>query len=201
MARYTGPRARISRRFNEPILGENKALQKKNYAPGMHGRGKKRKQSEYAIQLAEKQKAKYIYGLLERQFAKLFDTASRKSGVTGELLLQLLEARLDNTVYRLGIAPTRRAARQLVSHCHITVNGEIVNVPSYTLRPGDAVGVRERSKSLEVITNSLSVQGAKKYNWLEWNVQEMEGKIINLPPRQDIPENINEQLIVELYSK
>jgi small subunit ribosomal protein S4 len=201
MARYTGPRARISRRFNEPILGENKALQKKNYAPGMHGRGKKRKQSEYATQLAEKQKAKYIYGLLERQFAKLFDTASRKSGVTGELLLQLLEARLDNTVYRLGIAPTRRAARQLVSHCHITVNGEIVNVPSFTLRPGDTVGVRERSKSLEVITNSLSIQGAKKYNWLEWNDQDMEGKIINLPPRQDIPENINEQLIVELYSK
>lgn len=201
MARYTGPKVRISRRFNEPILGDNKALQKKNYAPGQHGRGKKRKQSEYATQLAEKQKAKYIYGLLERQFSKLFDTATRKKGVTGEVLLQLLEARLDNTVYRLGIAPTRRAARQLVSHKHILVNGDVVNIPSVSLAPGDVVAVRERSKSLESITNSLSVQGAKKYNWLEWNTSEMEGKLINLPPRQDIPENINEQLIVELYSK
>lgn len=201
MARYTGPRARISRRFGEPILGDNKALQKKNYAPGMHGRGKKRKQSEYAIQLAEKQKAKYTYGLLERQFAKLFDKASRKKGVTGEVLLQLLESRLDNTVYRLGIAPTRRAARQLVSHKHILVNGEVVNVPSFTLRPGDVVEVRERSKSLEAITNSLSLQGAKKYNWLEWDNSEMSGKLIHLPARVDIPENINEQLIVELYSK
>jgi small subunit ribosomal protein S4 len=201
MARYTGPRARISRRFGEPILGDNKALQKKNYAPGMHGKGKKRKQSEYAIQLAEKQKAKYIYGLLERQFAKLFDKASRKKGITGETLLQLLEARLDNVVYRLGIAPTRRAARQLVSHKHITVNGELVNIPSYTLRPGDKVGVREKSKSLEAITVSLSIQGAKKYPWLEWDGNEMEGKLIHIPVRQDIPENINEQLIVELYSK
>lgn len=201
MARYTGPKVRISRRFNEPIMGENKALQKKNYAPGQHGRGKKRKQSEYAVQLAEKQKAKYIYGLLERQFAKLFGEASRKKGVTGEVLLQLLEARLDNTVYRLGIAPTRRAARQLVIHKHITVNGELVNIPSFTLRPGDSIGVRERSKSLEVIGNSLSLQGARKYNWLEWDNQEMSGKLINLPLRQDIPENINEQLIVELYSK
>ena len=201
MARYTGPKVRISRRFNEPILGDNKALQKKNYAPGQHGRGKKRKQSEYATQLAEKQKAKYIYGLLERQFSKLFDTASRKKGVTGEVLLQLLEARLDNTVYRLGIAPTRRAARQLVSHKHILVNGDVVNIPSVSLTPGDVVAVRERSKSLETITNSLSIQGAKKFNWLEWNTSEMEGKLINLPPREDIPENINEQLIVELYSK
>lgn len=201
MARYTGPRARISRRFGEPILGDNKALQKKNYAPGMHGKGKKRKQSEYAVQLAEKQKAKYIYGLLERQFAKLFDKASRKKGITGETLLQLLEARLDNVVYRLGIAPTRRAARQLVSHKHITVNGELVNIPSYTLRPGDKVGVREKSKSLEAITVSLSIQGAKKYPWLEWDGNEMEGKLIHVPVRQDIPENINEQLIVELYSK
>lgn len=201
MARYTGPKVRISRRFNEPIMGENKALQKKNYAPGQHGRGKKRKQSEYAVQLAEKQKAKYIYGLLERQFAKLFGEASRKKGVTGEVLLQLLEARLDNTVFRLGIAPTRRGARQLVIHKHITVNGEIVNIPSFTLRPGDRIGVRERSKSLEVIGASLSLQGSRKYNWLEWNDQEMEGKLINLPLRQDIPENINEQLIVELYSK
>jgi len=201
MARYTGPKARISRRYNEPILGDNKALQKKNYAPGMHGRGKKRKLSEYAIQLSEKQKAKYIYGLLERQFAKLFNEASRKKGVTGEILLQLLEARLDNTVYRLGIAPTRRAARQLVLHKHILVNGDVVNIASYKLKPGDLVGVRERSKSLEVITESLSVQGAKKYNWLEWDNAELVGKLINVPSREDIPENINEQLIVELYSK
>lgn len=201
MARYTGPKVRISRRFNEPILGENKALAKKNYAPGQHGRGKKRKQSEYATQLAEKQKAKYIYGLLERQFAKLFSEASRKKGVTGETLLQLLEARLDNTVFRLGIAPTRRAARQLVLHKHIQVNGDTVNIPSFTLKPGDLVGVRERSKSLEAITNSLSVQGSRKYNWLEWDNNEYVGKIVHLPPRQDIPENINEQLIVELYSK
>ncbi len=201
MARYTGPKARISRRFNEPILGENKALQKKNYAPGQHGKGKKRKQSEYAIQLAEKQKAKYIYGVLERQFENIFDKASRKKGVTGEVLLQMLESRLDNTVYRLGIAPSRRAARQLVVHKHITVNGEIVNIPSVNLRAGDKVAVREKSKSLESITGSLSIQGAKKYNWLEWDNSEMEGKLINLPLRADIPENINEQLIVELYSK
>jgi small subunit ribosomal protein S4 len=201
MARYTGPKVRISRRFNEPVMGENKALQKKNYPPGMHGKTKKRKVSEYATQLAEKQKAKYIYGLLERQFAKMFDKASRKKGVTGEVLLQLLEARLDNTVYRLGIAPTRRAARQLVIHKHITVNGEIVNVPSFTLKSGDEVGVRERSKSLETITNSLSVQSARKYAWLEWNNSEMAGKLLHVPLRSDIPENINEQLIVELYSK
>jgi len=201
MARYTGPRVRISRKFGEPILGDNKALQKKNYPPGMHGKTKKRKVSEYATQLAEKQKAKYIYGLLERQFAKLFDKATRKKGVTGEVLLQLLEARLDNTVYRLGIAPTRRAARQLVSHKHITVNGEIVNIPSFNLKAGDIVGVRERSKSLESITNSLSIQGAKKYHWLEWDNSEYAGKLIHVPLRQDIPENINEQLIVELYSK
>jgi small subunit ribosomal protein S4 len=201
MARYTGPKVRISRRFNEPILGDNKALQKKNYAPGQHGRGKKRKQSEYATQLYEKQKAKYIYGLLERQFAKLFAEASRKKGVTGETLLQLLESRLDNTVYRLGIAPTRRAARQLVLHKHISVNGEIVNISSYTLKPGDLVGVRERSKSLEVVTNSLANQASRRYNWLEWDSNEMVGKMVNVPLRADIPENINEQLIVELYSK
>ena len=201
MARYIGPKVRISRRFNEPIMGDNKALQKKNYAPGQHGKGKKRKQSEYAIQLAEKQKAKYIYGVLERQFAHTFDKATRKKGVTGEVLLQMLEARLDNTVYRLGVAPTRRAARQLVGHKHILVNGDVVNIPSYTLKPGDIVGVREKSKSLEAITDSLSIQSAKKYNWLTWDGGEMEGKLINLPPREDIPENINEQLIVELYSK
>lgn len=201
MARYTGPKAKISRRFNEPIMGDSKALAKKSYAPGQHGRGKKRKQSEYAIQLAEKQKAKYIYGVLERQFANTFDKASRKKGVTGEVLLQMLESRLDNTVYRLGIAPTRRGARQLVVHKHILVNGEVVNIPSFMLKPGDSVEVREKSKSLEAITNSLSIQSAKKYNWLEWDGHGMVGKLINLPPRQDIPENINEQLIVELYSK
>jgi len=201
MARYTGPKARISRRFNEPILGESKALLKKNYPPGMHGKGKKRKQSEYAVQLAEKQKAKFIYGVLERQFENIFDKASRKKGVTGEVLLQMLESRLDNMVYRLGVAPTRRAARQLVVHKHITVNGEVVNIPSVNLRAGDKIAVREKSKSLETITNSLSVQSAKKYNWLEWEGNEMEGKIINLPLRSEIPENINEQLIVELYSK
>ena len=201
MARYTGPKVRISRRFNEPIMGDNKALQKKNYAPGMHGKGKKRKQSEYAIQLAEKQKAKYIYGVLERQFAHTFDKATRKKGVTGEVLLQMLEARLDNAVFRLGIAPTRRAARQLVSHKHILVNGDVVNIPSFSLKPGDMVEVREKSKSLEAITNSLSTQSAKRYNWLEWDGHEMVGKFISLPPREDIPENINEQLIVELYSK
>ncbi|MCB0487231.1 MAG: 30S ribosomal protein S4 [Cyclobacteriaceae bacterium] len=201
MARYTGPKTKISRRFGEPILGDSKALQKKNYGPGQHGRGKKRKQSEYAVQLAEKQKAKYIYGILEKQFENIFDKASRKKGVTGEVLLQMLEARLDNTVYRLGIAPTRRAARQLVVHKHILVNGDVVNVPSYTLRPGDALEVREKSKSLEAITDSLATQASKRYNWLEWDSSELSGKLINLPPREDIPENINEQLIVELYSK
>jgi small subunit ribosomal protein S4 len=201
MARYTGPKARISRRFNEPILGESKALQKKNYAPGQHGKTKKRKLSEYAVQLAEKQKAKYIYGVLERQFENTFDKATRKKGVTGEVLLQLLESRLDNTVYRLGIAPTRRAARQLVVHRHIVVNEGVVNIPSFSLKPGDVVGVREKSKSLETISNSLSIGSSKKYNWLEWDGSEMVGKLVNLPLRADIPENINEQLIVELYSK
>ncbi len=201
MARYTGPKVRISRRFNEPIMGDNKALQKKNYPPGMHGKGKKRKLSEYAIQLAEKQKAKFIYGVLERQFAHTFDKATRKKGVTGEVLLQMLEARLDNVVYRLGIAITRRAARQLVVHKHVVVNGDVVNIPSYTLKPGDVIEVREKSKSLEAITNSLALKSAQKYNWLEWDAREFTGKLINLPIRQDIPENINEQLIVELYSK
>jgi small subunit ribosomal protein S4 len=201
MARYRGPKAKISRKFGEPVLGASKTLQKKNYPPGQHGRGRRRKQSEYAIQLAEKQKAKYIYGVLERQFANLFDKASRKEGITGTNLLQLLEARLDNTVYRLGIAPTRRAARQLVSHKHITVNGEIVNVPSYSLKAGDVIGVREKSKSLEAITNSLTGQGAKRYSWLEWDNSEMAGKFVTKPTRDEIPENVKEQLIVELYSK
>ena len=200
MARYTGPKTKISRKFGEPIFGASKALQKKAYPPGQHGRGRRKKQSEYAIQLAEKQKAKYTYGVLERQFANVFDKASRKSGITGEILLQLLEARLDNTVFRLGIAPTRRAARQLVSHKHITVNGELVNVPSYTLKSNDIVGVREKSKSLEAITDSLA-SNARSYSWLEWNSVDMSGKFLNSPSREEIPENIKEQLIVELYSK
>jgi small subunit ribosomal protein S4 len=201
MARYTGPRTRISRRFGEPVMGDSKALQKKNYAPGMHGRNKKRKQSEYSIQLKEKQKAKYTYGILERQFAKTFDTAARKQGITGENLLKLLESRLDNTVYRLGIATSRRAARQLVIHKHIVVNGDVVNIPSFQLKPGDQLGVREKSKSLESITDSLSTQSAKKFTWLEWDSASMLGKFVTYPQRQEIPENIQEQLIVELYSK
>ncbi|MEO9868931.1 30S ribosomal protein S4 [Ekhidna sp.] len=200
MARYTGPKTKISRRFGEPIFGASKALQKKAYPPGQHGRGRRKKQSEYAIQLAEKQKAKYTYGVLERQFANVFDKASRKSGITGEILLQLLEARLDNTVFRLGIAPTRRAARQLVSHKHITVNGSVVNVPSYTLKNNDIIGVREKSKSLEAITDSLA-SNARSYSWLEWDSSNMNGKFLNSPSREEIPENIKEQLIVELYSK
>jgi len=200
MARYTGPKTKISRKFGEPIFGASKALQKKAYPPGQHGRGRRRKQSEYAIQLAEKQKAKYTYGVLEKQFANVFDKASRKSGITGEILLQMLEARLDNTVYRLGIAPTRRAARQLVSHKHITVNGELVNIPSYSLKSNDVIGVREKSKSLEAITDSLK-SNAKGYSWLEWDTVSMSGKYLNAPSREEIPENIKEQLIVELYSK
>ena len=201
MARYRGPKAKISRRFNEPIFGPSKALQKKNYPPGQHGRGRRKKQSEYAIQLMEKQKAKYTYGVLERQFSNLFDLASRKQGITGELLLQYLESRLDNVVFRLGIARSRRAARQLISHKHITINGEIVNIPSYQVKLGELVGVREKSKSLEAITDSLLSARANRYGWLEWDSIDMQGKLINLPPREDIPENIQEQLIVELYSK
>lgn len=201
MARYIGPKAKIARRFNDPIFGPSKAVQKKNYPPGQHGRGRRKKQSEYAIQLLEKQKAKYTYGVLEKQFANIFDKATRRGGITGEVLLQMLEARLDNTVYRLGIAKTRRGARQLVLHKHITVNGEIVNVPSYTLRQGDLVGVRERSKSLEVITESLASRGGKRFSWIEWDDKEMVGKFLNVPQRDEIPENIQEQLIVELYSK
>ncbi len=201
MARYKGPKAKIARRFNDPIFGHSKALQKKAYPPGQHGRGRRRKQSEYAVQLMEKQKAKYTYGVLEKQFANLFEKASGRSGVTGEILLQLLEARLDNTVYRLGIASTRRAARQLVSHKHITVNGEIVNVPSFHVQPGDIVAVREKSKSLELISDSVAANTVQRYPWLEFNKSDLAGKIINVPTREDIPENIKEQLIVELYSK
>ena len=202
MARYTGPTTKISRRFGEPIYGTDKSYEKKSYPPGMHGKNKRHKKvSEYGLQLAEKQKAKYTYGLLERQFANLFERASRRKGVTGEILLQLLESRLDNVVYRLGIAPSRAAARQLVSHCHIVVNGEVVNIPSYTVRPSDLIGVREKSKSLQVIVDSLSVNHRSRYSWLAWDEKAMVGKFLNVPERTDIPENIREQLIVELYSK
>ncbi|HEX4887341.1 MAG TPA: 30S ribosomal protein S4 [Luteibaculaceae bacterium] len=201
MARYRGPKSKIARKFKEAIFGPDKVLEKKNYPPGMHGPNKRRsKQSEYAIQLMEKQKAKYTYGILERQFENLFKRAHSAKGVTGEVLLQLCEARLDNVVYRLGIAPTRRGARQLVSHAHITVNGEVINIPSYHLRAGDKIGVRERSKSLEAIANSLAAN-AKRYDWLDWNTQNMTGTFIHTPERTQIPENIKEQLIVELYSK
>jgi len=201
MARYTGPKSKVSRRFDEPIFGACKQLKNKKYPPGQHGKNKKKKQSDYAVQLSEKQKAKFIYGLLERQFRKTFEFAAKKGGVTGHNLLKFLEARLDNTVFRLGIAPTRRSARQLVSHNHITVNGEVVNIPSYQLKPGDVVGVREKSKSLEAIGVSLSVKSHGKYNWLEWNQSDMAGRFVTYPERDDIPEKIREQLIVELYSK
>lgn len=202
MARYRGPKSKIARKFREPIFDPDKVLERRNYPPGQHGPNKRRgKQSEYAIQLAEKQKAKYTYGILEKQFANIFEKASRKTGITGELLLQFCELRLDNVVYRLGIAPTRSAARQLVSHRHITVNGELVNIPSYTLKEGDVVGVREKSKSLESISASLAANSASKHEWLNWDGALMSGTIINKPERQQIPENIKEQLIVELYSK
>lgn len=201
MARYRGPKSKVARRFKEPIFGADKALDKKNYGPGMHGPNKRRnKQSEYAVQLAEKQKAKYTYGILERQFSKMFDLASRSKGITGEVLLQKCESRLDNTVFRMGIAPTRRGARQLVTHRHILVNGEKVNIPSYELKPGDVVSVREKSKSLEVVTDSLA-SNSKSYSWIEFDKNELSGTFLNLPMREDIPENIKEQLIVELYSK
>ena len=201
MARYIGPKTRIARKFKEPIFGPDKYFEKKNYPPGQHGQSKKRsKQSEYGTQLQEKQKVKYTYGILERQFAKIFDMASRKDGITGENLLQLIEARLDNVVYRLGIAPTRSAARQLVGHRHITVNNSVVNISSYILKAGDIVAVRERSKTLEVITGSL-LGRVNKFPWLEWDVTSMTGKFLSVPERQQIPENIKENLIVELYSK
>jgi len=201
MARYRGPKSRIARKFKEAIFGADKYLEKKNYAPGQHGPNRRRsKVSEYGVQLLEKQKAKYTYGLLERQFANVFVTASRKKGKTGEILLQLLEARLDNVVYRLGISPTRDGARQIVLHRHILVNGEVVNIPSATLKAGDIISVREKSKSLQVIKDSLAGRSSK-YSWLEWDSTAMTGKLMNYPDRQDIPENIKEQLIVELYSK
>jgi small subunit ribosomal protein S4 len=201
MARYIGPKSKIARRFREPIFGPDKALEKKNYPPGMHGLAKKRmKQSEYAIQLSEKQKAKYTYGILEKQFANTFDKAARAHGVTGEVLMQLVEVRLDNVVFRLGISPTRNGARQLVGHRHITVNGKVVNIPSYTVKPGDVIAVREKSKSLEAITTSVA-QNRKAFPWLEWDANTLTGKLISIPQRIDIPENIKEQLIVELYSR
>ena len=201
MARYTGPKTRIARKFGDAIYGPDKNYDKKNYPPGQHGANKKRRKlSEYGVQLREKQKAKYTYGILEKQFANLFEKAQRSKGVTGEVLLQLLESRLDNVMYRLGVSPTRSGARQLVTHRHITVNGQVVNIPSFSVRPGDVVGVREKSKSLEVIQNSL---GSRRTNvsWLEWDSASMSGKLINRPERDQIPETIKEQLIVELYSK
>jgi len=201
MARYTGPKSKIARKFGEPIFGPDKALEKKPYAPGMHGNGKRRsKKSDYAVQLAEKQKAKYTYGILEKQFLNLFKEASRRSGITGENLLMLCESRLDNTIFRLGVSPTRSGARQLVSHKHVTVNGSVVNIPSYQLKAGDVVAVREKSKSLHVVKSSIETN-PKSFPWLEFDKGSVAGKFLQYPVREDIPENINTQLIVELYSK
>ncbi|MEZ7838185.1 MAG: 30S ribosomal protein S4 [Flavobacteriales bacterium] len=201
MARYTGPKTKIARRFGEAIFGADKSLEKKNYGPGQHGNSRRRsKQSEYSVQLLEKQKAKYTYGILEKQFRNLYKKASSKTGVTGEILLQLCERRLDNTVYRMGISPTRSGARQLVSHRHITVNGGIVNIASYSMRPGDVIEVREKSKALEAITDSVR-SNSSVYEWLEFNPDTLKGTFVAVPERTQIPENIKEQLIVELYSK
>ena len=201
MARYIGPKSKIARRFGEPIFGADKVLSRRNFPPGQHGNNRRRKSSEYGIMLAEKQKAKYTYGVLEKQFRNMFDKASRISGITGEILLQDLECRLDNIVYRLGIAPTRSAARQLVNHKHIVVDGKVVGIASYAVKPGQIVGVRERSKSLEVIVNALAGFNHSKYPWNEWDEAQKAGKLLHRPDRADIPENIKEQLIVELYSK
>lgn len=201
MARYTGPKTKIARKFGEAIFGDDKAFEKKNYPPGQHGNNRRRgKKSEYAIQLMEKQKAKYSYGILERQFRNMFEKATRAQGITGEVLLQLCESRLDNVVYRMGVSPSRRGARQLVSHRHITVNGELVNIPSYQLKAGDVVGVRDKSKSLDAIQQSLS-NNSSVYEWITWNSEKKEGTYVSVPTRVQIPENINEQFIVELYSK
>ena len=201
MARYTGPQTKIARKFGEAIFGEDKAFEKRNYPPGQHGMAKRRgKKSEYSIQLMEKQKAKYTYGILEKQFRNIYKKAAAAAGVTGEIILQICEARLDNVVYRMGIAPSRRAARQTVGHRHITVNGEIVNVPSYHLKPGDKVAVREKSKSVEAINSSLA-NASKVYEWITWNNDTKEGTFVTVPQRLQIPENIKEQLIVELYNK
>jgi len=201
MARYTGPKTKIARKFGEAIFGDDKSFEKRNYPPGQHGNARRRgKKSEYAVQLMEKQKAKYTYGVLERQFRNMFEKATRSQGITGEVLLQLCESRLDNVVFRMGIAPSRRGARQLVSHRHITVNGELVNIPSYQLKAGDVVGVREKSKSLSAIQDSLSNSGSV-YEWITWNNETKQGTFVSVPGRIQIPENINEQFIVELYSK
>ncbi|MDR1679552.1 MAG: 30S ribosomal protein S4 [Prevotellaceae bacterium] len=201
MARYIGPKSRIARKFGEAIYGPDKVLSRRNFPPGQHGANKRKKTSEYGIQLKEKQKAKYTYGVLEKQFRNLFEKAARARGITGEVLLQLLESRLDNVVFRLGLAPTRAAARQLVSHRHITVNGSVVNIPSYSVKAGEIVAVREKDKSLEVIADALNGFNHSKYPWLEWDNSSMAGKFLHIPAREDIPENIKEQLIVELYSK
>ena len=201
MARYTGPKSRIDRRFGEAVIGSEKVLQKRNFPPGQHGNNRRRKTSEYGIMLAEKQKAKYTYGVLEKQFRNMFEKAARTSGITGEILLQNLECRLDNVVYRLGIAPTRAAARQLVNHKHIVVDGKVVGIASYSVKPGQIVGVRERAKSLEVIQNALAGFNHSKYPWIEWDEASKSGKLLQKPVRTEIPENIKEQLIVELYSK
>jgi|TARA_B110000914_G_C15491536_1_gene460896 small subunit ribosomal protein S4 len=201
MARYTGPKTKISRKFGEPLFGEDRTLEKKNYPPGQHGNSKRRsKKSEYAIQLMEKQKAKYTYGILEKQFKNIYDKANKGKGITGELLLQLCESRLDNVVYRMGISKTRDGARQLVCHKHVTVNGSIVNIPSYTLRQGDKVSIREKSKSLKAIESSL-LENSSEYDWIKFNRERLEGEFVAIPEREQIPENIKEQLIVELYSK
>ena len=201
MARYTGPKTKIARKFGEPIFGEDKSFEKRNYPPGQHGNARRRgKKSEYAIQLMEKQKAKFTYGILERQFRNIFEKASRSKGVTGEVLLQLCESRLDNVVYRFGLSPSRSGARQLVSHRHITVNGSIVNIPSYQVKVGDVVGVREKSKSLNMIFEANG-KDAAAYEWLSWNKDQLQGTFVSVPERLQIPENIKEQLIVELYSK
>ena len=201
MARYTGPKSRIARRFGEAIFGPDKVLSKRNFPPGQHGNSRRRKTSEYGVMLAEKQKAKYTYGVLEKQFRNMFDKAAATSGITGEILLQNLECRLDNVVYRLGIAPTRAAARQLVNHKHITVDGQVVNIASYSVKPGQIVAVREKSKSLEVIADALAGVNHREYPWIEWDENSKSGKLLHKPERADIPENIKEQLIVELYSK
>ena len=201
MARYTGPKSRIDRRFGETILGSEKVRSRRNFPPGQHGNNRRRKTSEYGVMLAEKQKAKYTYGVLEKQFRNMFEKAARTSGITGEILLQNLECRLDNVVYRLGIAPTRRAARQLVNHKHITVDGKVVGIASYPVKPGQIVGVRERAKNLEVIGDALAGFNHSKYPWIEWDEATKSGKLLHKPERADIPENIKEQLIVELYSK
>ena len=201
MAKYIGPKSKIARKFGEHIFGPDKVLSKRNFPPGQHGINRRKKTTEYGVQLKEKQKAKYTYGVLEKQFRNIFEKASRTKGITGEVLLQLLESRLDNIVYRLGMSPTRAGARQLVGHKHITVDGKVVNIPSFTVKPGQVVGVRERSKSLISITDSLASTNHSKYPWLEWDQSSLSGKYLHIPTREDIPENIKEQLIVELYSK